>query len=231
MNVFKHFGLVGVGVAAALAVSVPVFADGSDGAQIRQYEVRVTNITRGQQFTPLLTVVHNTRLSLFSLGALASTALATLAEQGDTSPLTSLLSTSPDVASVATQGGLLNPGQTRTFTVSASGNFDSLTVAAMLIPTNDAFMFVRISDLPRNGRTVAQYGIAYDAGSERNDELCSSIPGPFFSECGGPGGGASVGGGEGFVHVHAGIHGIGDLKASQRDWRNPVVSVSVRRIG
>ena len=52
MNVIRHFGLVGVGLAAAMAVSVPVFADDSDGAQIRQYEVRVTNITRGQQFTP-----------------------------------------------------------------------------------------------------------------------------------------------------------------------------------
>ena len=229
MNVFKHFRLVGVGLAAAIAVGLPALADGSDGAQIRQYEVKVTNITRGQQFTPLLTVVHATRLSLFSLGAPASTALATLAEQGDTSPLTALLSTSADVASVATQGGLLEPGQTRTFTVDASGRFDSLTVAAMLIPTNDAFMSVTFTDLPPNRQSVVRYGFAYDAGSERNDELCSSIPGPFFSECGGPGGGARVGGGEGFVHVHAGIHGIGDLKASQRDWRNPIVSVSVRR--
>jgi hypothetical protein len=230
MNLFKHYGPVGIGLAAALAVSVPAIADSGDGPQNRQYEVRVTNITRGQQFTPLLTVVHTTRLSLFSLGAPASTALATLAEQGDTSPLTTVLSASPDVASVATQDGLLGAGQMRTFLVSASGRFDSLTVAAMLIPTNDAFLSVTFADLPLNGQTVVRHGIAYDAGSERNDELCSSIPGPFFSECGGPGGGARVGGGEGFVHVHAGIHGIADLKASQRDWRNPIVSVSVRRI-
>lgn len=227
MKFLKHFGLIGIGLAA---LSAPVFADDNESAQVRQYEVRVTNITRGQQFTPLLTVVHNARLSLFSFGAPASPALATLAEQGDTSPLTTVLSTSPDVASVATQSGLLNPGQTRTFTVNASGRLDSLTVAAMLIPTNDAFLSVTFADLPRGGQTVSRYGIAYDAGSERNDELCNSIPGPLFSECGGPGGGTRVGGGEGFVHVHAGIHGIGDLKASERDWRNPVVSVSIRRI-
>ena len=179
---------------------------------------------------PLLTVVHNTRLSLFRLGAPASTALATLAEEGNTSPLTTVLSTSSDVASVATQGGLLDPGQTRTFTVDASGRFDSLTVAAMLIPTNDAFISVTFADLPSNRQTVVVRGVAYDAGSERNDQLCSSIPGPFFSECGAAGGGARVGGGEGFVHTHAGIHRIGDLKDSERDWRNPVVSVSVRRI-
>jgi hypothetical protein len=226
----NRLGLGGILLATAFAATVPVFADNDDSERTRQYEVRVTNITRGQQYTPLLTVVHNQRLSLFNFGAPASLALATLAEQGDTAPLTSMLSTSPNVATVATQGGLLNPGQTRTFTIDVSGRFDSLTVASMLIPTNDAFIAVTFPDLPRNGQTLVRHGLAYDAGSERNDELCSSIPGPFFGECGGPGGGVQVGGGEGFVHVHAGIHGIGDLRASQRDWRNPVVSVSVRRI-
>ncbi len=43
---------------------------------------------------------------------------------------------------------------------------------------------------------------AYDAGSERNDETCASIPGPDFVECGGPGtGGQPVGGEEGYVHA------------------------------
>jgi hypothetical protein len=31
--------------------------------------------------------------------------------------------------------------------------------------------------------------------------------------------------------VHAGIHGVGDLQASEYDWRNPVAYVSVRRMG
>jgi hypothetical protein len=72
---------------------------------------------------------------------------------------------------------------------------------------------------------------AYDAGSERNDELCASIPGPDFFECGGPGGGSQVEGGEeGFVHVHSGIHGVGDLVPAERDWRNPVARISITRI-
>jgi hypothetical protein len=32
------------------------------------------------------------------------------------------------------------------------------------------------------------------------------------------------------VHIHAGMHGIGDLDASVRDWRNPVAQVTIRRI-
>ena len=71
---------------------------------------------------------------------------------------------------------------------------------------------------------------AYDAGGELNDELCASIPGPPYVECDGPGGGGDAGGGEGYVHVHAGMHGTGDMTASERDWRNPVAKVSVRQV-
>jgi hypothetical protein len=72
------------------------------------------------------------------------------------------------------------------------------------------------------------YSVAYDAGSEVNDELCASIPGP---DCGGAGAGSPVGGEEGYVHVHTGIHGIGDLDPSERDWRNPVAMITVTRVG
>ena len=74
---------------------------------------------------------------------------------------------------------------------------------------------------------------SFDANvrAERNDELCASIPGPNYAECGGSGGGgAPMGGEEGFVHVHAGMHGIGDFAAAARDWRSPVALVTVRRL-
>ena len=38
-----------------------------------------------------------------------------------------------------------------------------------------------------------------------------------------------VGGEQGYVHIHAGIHGIGNLVAADRDWRNPVAHISIRR--
>jgi hypothetical protein len=37
-------------------------------------------------------------------------------------------------------------------------------------------------------------------------------------------------GAEGFVHVHAGIHGIKDLVPARDDWRNPVARIEVRRL-
>jgi hypothetical protein len=47
--------------------------------------------------------------------------------------------------------------------------------------------------------------------------------------CAGEGFDASRDGAEGRVLVHAGIHGIGDLVAADRDWRNPVARVTIRR--
>ena len=36
--------------------------------------------------------------------------------------------------------------------------------------------------------------------------------------------------GEGFVHIHPGIHGGNSLDPAQHDWRNPVAAISITRI-
>ena len=202
-------------------------ADAGDG---RRFEITVTNLTRGQQFTPILVATHTNEVNLFTLGAPASPQLARLAEEGDTGPLFTLLVGMSEVKDVAVGAGLTNPGQSKTVIVRSGGKFRHVSVAAMLIPTNDGFFSINNVEGPNGDQVLTLFSPAYDAGSERNDELCSSIPGPFFTECGGSGGGAKVGGGEGYVHIHAGIHGIGNLDASQRDWRNPVAKITIRRI-
>ncbi len=36
---------------------------------------------------------------------------------------------------------------------------------------------------------------------------------------------------EGYVHVHAGIHGIGsEVNSADHDWNNPVAKITIRRI-
>jgi hypothetical protein len=192
------------------------------------YEVTVTNLTYRQQFTPLLLATHRPELRLFELGAPARPELATLAEEGNVAPLRSLLDTNPQVTATTAGGGLLDPGKSVTLTIRGNPWRDRLSLAAMLIPTNDAFVALDAVPLPLPGHPDKHVAIAYDAGSEVNDEQCSSIPGPLFAECGGSGGGARVGNGEGFVHVHRGMHGIGSFQPSVRDWRNPVARVTVR---
>ncbi len=223
----RLFSLVGLGLLIASGLPLAPIAAEEDGSR---YEVTITNLTRGQQFTPILVASHREGVKLFTLGRPASSELATLAEEGDTGPLASVLRGLPAVRDLASSAGLLNPGHSVTVTVDGGGGFDHLSVAAMLIPTNDGFFALNGVAGPRGDQTLRLFSPAYDVGSERNDELCASIPGPFFAECGGPGGGGKPGGGEGFVHIHAGIHGIDNLNAAQRDWRNPVAEITIQRI-
>jgi hypothetical protein len=225
MNRLLPFLVLGLFMTSGLASEIAVAQDG------QRYEVTITNLTRGQRFTPILVASHKKGVSLFTLGEPASPELATLAEEGNTGPLTALLLGMPEVKDVVSSGGLLNPGSSVTVTVEAGGGFDRVSVAAMLIPTNDGFFALNGVEGPKGNEGLTLFSLAYDSGSERNDELCASFPGPFFAECGGSGGGGQpVGSEEGYVHIHAGIHGIGDFIASDRDWRNPVAKITIRRV-
>ena len=188
------------------------------------YEVTITNITRGAFFTPILVASHRSGVSLFTLGQPASDELAILAEGGDVEPLAQTLRANPRVSDVADSGGLLMPGQSVTVRVAARAA-DRISLAAMILPTNDGFIALNGMEVPRFGSLTVRVP-GYDAGSEPNDELCASIPGP---QCGGEGASPDSGG-EGFVHVHAGIHGIADLKPELYDWRNPMASVTIARV-
>ena len=224
---FTSLGL-SLAIICNLAVTAPArAADDDEGAR---FEVTITNLTRGQQFTPILVAAHKSNVKLFELGKPASIELVTLAEEGNPAPLAAALAALPGTGQVVTGSGLTNPGASTTLVVEGRRGFGFLSVAAMLIPTNDGFFALNGVALPRGNDMLTLTAPAYDAGSERNDELCVSIPGPFFAECGGSGGGGKPGGGEGYVHIHAGIHGIGNLPAATRDWRNPVALITVRRV-
>jgi hypothetical protein len=216
-------------------VAGPVSASGNDGSV--KYDVTITNLTRGQTFTPILVASHKKGVKLFEVGSEASEQLALLAEDGATQPLSDLLLDSGRVFEVTNSGGLLLPGESVTIAIKTRGQFNRISMAAMLIPTNDGFFSIQGARAwPGNSARVL-FSPAYDAGSEPNDELCENIPGPV---CGGVG--ASPGaGGEGYVHIHAGVHGIsglaepltpdatGGLNPAERDWRNPVAKITIQR--
>jgi len=217
----------------ALAVAAPASLAVAGGhgptEKAARYEVTVTNLTKDQRFTPFLVVAHRPDVSLFTPGMPASAELEALAEEGNTAPFEMGLATTEGVSGVATGSGLLEPGQTTTIVVEGH-RWDRISLAAMLIPTNDGFVALRGVG-PFGYRAQSFAPPAYDAGTEQNDETCASIPGPYYDECMGPGGGAmTMGGEEGFVRIHEGIQGVGDFMASRRDWKNPVAHVSVRRI-
>lgn len=191
------------------------------------HEVTITNVTRGQTFTPILVASHSSGVTLFELGAPSNAEITVMAESGNIEPLMTLLRGTPGVHGIADSGGLLFPGDSVTVTVASRWSSDRISLVGMLIPTNDSFVALNNVRASRNHRPVTYVAPAYDAGSETNDELCVSIPGPV---CGGAGLSPNDDG-EGYVHISAGIFGSGDLpEVADRDWRNPVATVSIRRI-
>ena len=208
-------------VCGGVLYSSTAFADKSV-----QYEVTITNLTRAQLFTPILVASHRRGVQIFELGSSASVELSALAEGGDVAPLTAALEANHKVIDVANSAGLLNPGASVTVTVSASHGAKEISLASMMIPTNDSFIALNGVSAPKKGKTTVYYSPGYDAGSEPNDESCLNIPGPV---CGGEGGSPGAGG-EGYVHVSAGIQGIADLASDAYDWRNPTAKIVITRV-
>jgi hypothetical protein len=188
------------------------------------YQVTITNITSSINFTPILVASHRKGVSLYDLGSPASDELTAIAEGGDTAPLADVLDADPRVADVQNSGGLLEPGQSVTVTVTARRGAGFISLASMMLPTNDGFIALNSVRAPRKG-SVTYYSQGFDAGTEPNDELCISIPGPT---CGGEGPSPGIDG-EGYVHIHRGMHGIGDLAPEIYDWRNPVAAITITR--
>jgi len=204
-----------------MAASMTASASGD-----RTYSVTVTNITKATQFTPIAAASHTRAIALFELGQPASSALADVAESGSIAALAAELDASPAVYSIAATEGLLEAGDSVTFEISTNRRTRNLSLAAMILPTNDTFVALDTVRLPHYG-TVVYRASAYDAGSEPNDESCAHIPGP---SCGGEGRSPEDGNAEGFVHIANGIHGIADVAAEKYDWRGSVAEVSITRI-
>jgi hypothetical protein len=191
------------------------------------YHVTITNLTNSIIFTPILVASQRRAVSIYELGSPASEDLAAVAESGDIGPLTTTLNADRRVVDVQNSVNPLLPGKSVTVVVSAAHGARRISIAAMMLPTNDGFIALDSVKVPRHG-TVTFFSPGFDAGSEPNDELCKNIPGPTCDGMGlSPGDNDSD---EGYVHIHRGMHGIGDLVADVYDWRNPVAKITVTRV-
>ena len=187
----------------------------------------ITNLTRGQILSPVFIARHGYGAGpLYTLGHTASESLAKVAEDADASGL--LADWSPEgndyisEAMVVTHnGGPIFPGATVTKSFEITDDNHLVSFVSMLVTTNDAFIGASGLDVS-TPRTVNL--IAYDSGSEANSEDCAYIPGP---PCGSHVKDDAKA--EGYVHVHAGIHGGegSDLDPAMHDWRNPVARLTI----
>jgi hypothetical protein len=199
----------------------------------RLYRVTVQNATRGQPIAPSLFITHTAGFKLFSIGDAPTLGIATMAETGDPGLLSDDVVASDGVYEAVIlpydrTPPVMLPGESNSTMISASGRARFFTAVAMLGATNDAFYAIQGIPLPRFG-SITVRADAYDAGSEANTEANGEVPatplGNQDSVMGGDG--------EGHIHIHAGIHGVGGadgLVPAMHDWRNPVVEITIERI-
>ena len=194
------------------------------------FEITVENLTSptgegaSQPFSPPVIATHSIGYHIFRTSKYASLELGQLAEDAVNAPLINVLENSRRVYSVVEGSeGPIFPGESQTFMIKTKLPFVRLSLASMLVNTNDAFTGANSILLPFRGTRV-RYLKAYDAGTEMNTELKEHIPGPC---CGSP-----------LVRVpsnerikqHRGILGIGDLDPSIYGWTGKVAKLTITRI-
>lgn len=206
----------------------------SAASQAQELTVSLTNLTQGIYFTPVIAAAHDSSVSIFHATETASAELESLAEGGDISGVSSLLASYDADIVENPAGGLLAAAGSTNFDLSSSDGNDYLSIAAMMLPTNDAFIGLDSWKIPTEAGTYTVYLNAYDAGTEANDELITSIPAA-------PGGDAGTGGtgvvdvvSNETVHIHPGVlgdsdltGGISDLDSSKHRWLNPVAKLTI----
>jgi hypothetical protein len=216
--------------AAALLTGSATADDDEDDGSAKTWRVTVANLTPpgpgapgSQPLSPPLFVVHSGKADVWSVGDIASHGLAAIAEDANNSVLESALPALDGVKTVFTgAGGPIPSGQSRIFTVETGGRFNRLSLVTMLVNTNDAF--TGLDSFRLRGRGSTHMTIAYDAGSERNNELESHIPGPC---CNNP----FVRDPEGaLIRPHEGITGRGDLEPALYDWPEPAARITIQRV-
>ena len=217
---------------------------GASLAQAATWDVAVTNLTNGNHFTPLLLTAHDHDTHLFEVGMPASLPMEHMAECGHLNPLLATAEVGAiDADTIANPaGGLLNPGASTTAMLVTTETH--LTVVAMVLPTNDAFLGLS-QHIPSEAGTYTYYVNAYDAGTEGNDEVLMTAGACAYTDSGmmpgAPGGDAGMNGTgvssadtNTMIHVHRGVLGDQDASGGNSDldstihrWQNPVAKITV----
>ena len=187
------------------------------------YKVTVTNATSHHVITPPVIVIHKRQFSLFEVATAASEGLAIQAETGNPSVLAAEAKSKLGVYNVITGSAVIVYGNKATYKFRAPRNA-KISMSGMLASTNDAVTAVLGQSLPK--KSVSYMAATYDVGSEDNNELCIDIPGP---PCGGTNA-ANDTDGEGFISIHNGISGVGDLTPSHLDWRGATSIMTITRM-
>ena len=222
--------LVALLVAAALMLTLLPATPADAGAE-RTYRVTIPNLTGGQPMTPFVVATHSGSTAIFAPGTPASPGLQALAENGGVPDLVGELTLNSGVGDVRGAGSApFGSGESVSVEVVSTPGNRFLSVAGMLICTNDGFGAINSVQLNSNGKTRVIYGFAYDAGTEINTELYEDLVPP----CDGNGQTDMTNdllAEGGVVHLHAGIQAGADLSQATHGWSGAVIKVTIEPVG
>lgn len=224
-----------IGASAIVAIGggtgVALASHGHGGGE-RTYSVTVTNATLGQPFSPPFLAVHGRHADLWSVGDVANHAVAAIAEDANNDPAIMLAGKIRGVKHAftgidrgASAPAPIGPGGTQTYTVTTKGRYDRLSLLTMLVNTNDGLTGLDSVRLPDGMGTSMRYDkMAYDAGSEANNEKAAFIPGPV-------GGNRFVRDPEGdVIRMHPGVTGGNDLDPVTHRVSGTVATITITRV-
>jgi hypothetical protein len=192
------------------------------------YTIEVTNLTYAQPLSPIAVLLHGDE-KLWSAGEEASEALEKLAEGGDNADFIALDSALAAMSSDEPVG----PGSSTSISISTTDDSATfLTVATMLVNTNDAFTGltgIDISAMEVDDNKSWNLNV-YDAGTEADNEEAGTIPGP-------------ADGGEGynearddvdFISLHSGVVSQDDgltnsVLTQAHRFDNPAIKLTITR--
>jgi len=205
----------------------------NDSPQTASFQVELSNLTANQPLVPIAAILHGPGFSGWQVGTPVSAGLEQLAESGSPAAFLAEAGASGSLRDSQAGSGVVLPGASTQITLTGVASDARLTLASMLVNTNDAF--TGIADRSLAGLQVGQkmtFEVStYDAGTEANRETSATVPGP-------------AGGGEGFnpvrddrdfVTIHSGIVSADDglatsaLNQSHR-FQNPAALLVITRI-
>ena len=166
-------------IAATLGAALLLQGCNNDNNPNRSFNIEVVNLSNHQPFAPVAAVLHKPGYDGFSLGTMASEGLEILAEGGDPSAFISEAESDNKVVNTSSGTGIIAPGGSETLKVQGITPKPRLTLASMLVNTNDGFVGldeVDISGLDI-GDSMVLHAKVHDAGTEANSEAAADVPG------------------------------------------------------
>lgn len=208
-------------IAATLCGVLATTAVTAQGSGTKRVRITYQNLTSGQVFSPSVFTAHNAGApKLFAPGTKASFGLAQLAEGGNVAPIAGMAGMMKGEADGNSTIGLPTmPGKTGVVVLDVDRAHPMVSGGWMLSMTNDGFTGISGVDAYDLRGPQAMNVMAWDAGSEKNNErrpylvaLMGTKPDPEG----------------GVVKRHTGIRGGADAPAAWKfDPGKPVARVTI----